>query len=54
MRMTALHGFQSQAGCIQSDPLNSNSLNSSFLLNSSRKFENFETIAIDTNLKFTF
>ena len=39
---------------IQSDPLNSYSLNSSFLLNSSGKFENFETITIDTNVKSTF
>ena len=39
---------------VQSDPLNSNSLNSSFSLNSSGKFENFETITIDTNVKSTF
>ena len=39
---------------IQSDPLNSYSLNSSFSLISSGKFENFETITIDTNVKSTF
>ena len=39
---------------IQSDLLNSNSLNSSFLLNLLGKFENFETITIDTNVKSTF
>ena len=36
---------------IQSDPLNLYSLISSFSLNSSGKFENFETITIDTNGK---
>ena len=35
-------------------PLNSYSLNSSFSLNLSGKFENFETITIDTNAKSTF
>ena len=39
---------------LQSDPLNLNSLNSSFSLNSSEKFDNFETITIDTNVKLTF
>ena len=39
---------------VQSDPLNSNSLNSSLSLNSWGKFENFETITIDTNVKLTF
>ena len=38
----------------QSDPLNSYSLNSSFSLKSSGKFENFQTIIIDTNAKLTF
>ena len=36
---------------VQSDPLNLCSLNSSFLLNSSGKFENFESIIIDANVK---
>ena len=36
---------------IQSDPLNSYSLNSSFSLNSSGKFGNFENIIIDANVK---
>ena len=35
---------------VQSDPLNSYSLNSPFLLNLSGKFENFESIN-DTNVK---
>ena len=39
---------------VQSDPLNSYSLKLSFSLNSSGKFENFETITIDTNVKSTF
>ena len=38
----------------QTDPLNSNSLNSSFSLNSLEKFEIFETITIDTSVKSTF
>ena len=36
---------------LQSDPLNSYSLNSSFSLNSSGKFGNFESIIIDVNVK---
>ena len=36
---------------VQSGPLNLCSLNSSFLLNSSGKFENFESIIIDANVK---
>ena len=36
---------------ILSDPLNSYSLNSSFSLNSLGKFENFESIVIDPNVK---
>ena len=39
---------------IQSDPLNSYSLSSSFSLNMSGKFENFETITIDTKVKSAF
>ena len=39
---------------IQTDLLNLYSLNLSFLLNSSGKFENFETVTIDTNVKSTF
>ena len=39
---------------LQSDPLNSNSLSSSFSPNSSGKSENFETITIDTSVKSTF
>ena len=47
-------GIHFASGKVQSDPLNSYSLNSSFSLNSSGKFENFETITIDTNVKSTF
>ena len=36
---------------VQSDPLNSNSLNSSFLLNSSGKFEHVKSIINDPNVK---
>ena len=39
---------------IKSDPLNSYYLNLSFSLNFLGKFENFETITIDTNVKLTF
>ena len=39
---------------IQSNLLNSYSLNSSFSLNLSGKFENFETITIDISVKSTF
>ena len=39
---------------LQSDLLNSNSLNSSFLLNSSGKFDNFVTITTGNNVKSTF
>ena len=41
-------------GIVQSDPLNSFSLNLSFSPNSSGKFVNFETITINTNVKSTF
>ena len=39
---------------IQSDPLNSYSLNSSFSLNLSEKFENFSTIIIEAMLNQPF
>ena len=53
-RNTQVQGAETELCTQQSDPLNSYSLNSSFSLNSSGKFENFESVIIDTNIKSTF